>query len=87
MSIVAVISIIWTHPIKTIHTVFNSVNEMLASDDSVWHFTDFRSWIRVNINIGFFLLLNAEIMTIFAFLAFFADTCFEIAAQCFFVID
>ena len=87
MSILAVIAIIWTLPIETVHASFDSSDKVLAGDDSVWHLADLCSGVRVNVDVCFFSLLNCQVVTVFALFALLTHSSFEVTTESFLVVD
>jgi len=85
MSVLAIFTTIGTSPLPTIQVFLYSSQEITTSDNGIRHASFTLSGIRIDINVGF-LSLKTQVVRIFAFFTFFANTSFKIAAQkCFWV--
>ena len=87
MPILTIITAIWAHPIETIETFLDSIDEITASNDRIGYFSEFGTWVRIKINGHRALIFQRKIMTKLAFLALFTDTSLEIRAQSSLFVD
>lgn len=81
MPIGALIAIIGADPVETIEVLLDGVQEVAAGNDRVWHRAHFLTGIGVQIQGQATLVFKRQVVTVFAFLAFLANTSLEVGAQ------
>ena len=81
MQVLACVASIRTKPLETIELLLNCFDEWSASDDGVRSFARFGPRIWVEIDFHLTIVFKRQVVTVFAFFSFFANTSLEVAAK------
>lgn len=87
MEIGTIVSCIGASPVETIEFLLDSLEEIATGNDSVWRLASLDSRVSVQVDSHVTGILEGQIVTILALLAFLTNTGLEIGTQCLLLVD